>query len=103
MANPVIIPQKAAGMGIVVDSGGFVMTNFNAYLLLRLHNSPQSQPIVRQLTVAQDGKTGEYVTTGTDFPVAGIYDAQLKVQSGSVVLYSAEFDSAVWIQPVLAA
>ena len=68
------------GVQLVCDSNGYNMTGATV-TLIAAPRSPQKGASVRlsPLTVADDGLTADYITTGTDFTVGGQWFLQLEV------------------------
>ncbi|MDE2101368.1 MAG: hypothetical protein KGL39_29240 [Patescibacteria group bacterium] len=102
----VVMKENSKGLLITILSGTFNMTGFTATVNLQLESSavpPPSPVILSPTTIAQNGLSCTYTTTGSEFTGApGFYDAELKVTNGGDILYSLTIARYLQVQPNIA-
>lgn len=98
-SQSVQIPQNSEGLTISVSSGTFNMTGLTAVLFFQQQGNP-SITFSLNLTVQSGGLTANYTTNNTEGFQPGNFNAQLKVYSGSLLLYSEPSLGNVVIYPV---
>ena len=91
------------GVAIVVDSGGFNMTGSTAKLLAAPGSEPN--PVggaipLAPLTIAPNGLTGTYMTTGKDFQEGGPWQLQLQVATPDGQIFTSPW-GAIYVNPLL--
>lgn len=88
------------GVQIVISAGGFNMTGATLSLLAAPGKTMPTSPItLTGLTIAPDGLTATYTTSGTDFTTGGSWQLQLRVVDGTA-LFTSQIGT-IFVSPLL--
>lgn len=95
--------QGDKGVVIVIDAGGFDMTGSTATLLAAPGDNPNAIGAgirLTPLTIASDGLTAAYTTTGTDLQESGPWQVQLEVATGAGQVFTSA-PGSIFVNPLL--
>lgn len=91
------------GVVIVVDAGGYDMTGATATLLAAPGENPDAIGTgirLAPMTIAPDGLTASYPTTGVDLQESGPWQIQLEVQTAAGQVFTSA-PGSIYVNPLL--